>query len=95
VLAGLAVLCSERTRRSAIALIGFDHPASAPAAQVTKLFGVGLVVIGALQALGTLALGLSITDPAAVVPRTLFALAAEGLLLAVATRVAPNRAPAA
>jgi hypothetical protein len=76
----------------AIALIGFDHTASAPAAQLGKLWGVGLLIIGALQALGSLTLGLSITDPAAARLRTLFALAAEALLLVLATRIAPNRA---
>jgi hypothetical protein len=37
---------------------------------------------------------LSITDPAAVVPRTLFALVAEALLLLLTARLAPNHAPA-
>jgi hypothetical protein len=92
VLAGLAVLCSGRARRSAIALIGFDHTASAQKARLAKLWGVGLLIIGALQALGSVALGLSITDPAAVLLRTLFALAAEALLLVLTTRMATNRA---
>ena len=63
VLAGLALLCSERARRKAIALFGGDHIASAPAAQIGKTWGIGLLMIGALQALGSLALGLSITEP--------------------------------
>ena len=94
VLAGLALLCSERARRAAIALIGGDHTASAPAAQIGKLWGIGLLIIGALQALGSLALGLSITDPAAVLLRTMFALAAEALLLLLTTRIAADHAPA-
>jgi hypothetical protein len=94
VLAGLAVLCSTRARRTAIALIGFDHTTAAPAERLGKLCGLGLLLIGALQALGSLALGLSITDPAALLLRTLFALAAEAMLLVVATRTAPNRAQA-
>lgn len=81
VIAGLAVLCSNRAGRRTIALIGFDHAPPAPAAQLRKLCGVGLLTIGALQALGSLALGLSITDPTAVLLRTLFALAAEALLV--------------
>jgi hypothetical protein len=56
--------------------------------------GLGLLLIGALQALGSLALGLSITDPAALLLRTLFALAAEAMLLVVATRTALDRAQA-
>jgi hypothetical protein len=95
VLAGLAILRSNRVRRTAIALIGFDHTASAPAVQLGKLWGVGLLIIGALQALGSLALGLPITDPAALLVRTLFALAAEALLLALSIRIVPNRAAAA
>ena len=94
VLAGLALLCSERARRKAIALFGRDHIASAPAAQIGKTWGIGLLMIGALQALGSLALGLSITDPAAVLLRTMFALAAEALLLLLTTRTAANRTPA-
>ena len=94
VLAGLALLCSERARRKAIALFGGDHTASAPAAQIGKTWGIGLLIIGALQALGSLALGLSITEPSAVLLRTLFALAAEALLLLLATRTAANRTPA-
>jgi hypothetical protein len=90
VLAGLALLCSNRARRRAIALIGFDHTASAPAAQLGKLWGVGLLIIGALQALGSLTLGLSITDPAAALLRTLFALAAEALLLVLANPHRPE-----
>ena len=93
VLAGLALLRSERARRKAIALIGGDHTASAPAAQIGKTWGIGLLIIGALQALGSLALGLSITEPSAVLLRTLFALAAEALLLLLATRTAANRTP--
>jgi len=93
VLAGLAILCSERARRKAIALIGGDHAASAPAAQIAKTWGIGLLMIGALQALGSLALGLSITDPAAVLLRTVFALAAEALLLLLTTRTAANPTP--
>ena len=93
VLAGLALLCSERARRKAIALIGGDHTASAPA-QIGKTWAIGLLIIGALQALGSLALGLSITDPAAVLLRTMFALAAEALLLLLTTRTAANRTPA-
>jgi hypothetical protein len=95
VLAGLAVLCSGRARRMAIALIGLDHAASLAAAELGKLWGVGLLITGALQALGSLALGLAITDPAAILLRTLFALAAEAMLLVLSTRIAPNRAPAA
>jgi hypothetical protein len=38
---------------------------------------------------------LSITDPAAVLLRTLFAVVAEALLLLLTTRLAPNHAPAA
>jgi hypothetical protein len=87
VLAGLALLCSERARRRAIALVGGDHSASAPAAQLGKLWGVGLLIIGGLQALGSLALGLSITDPFALLPRTAFALAAEALLLVLTSRI--------
>ena len=94
VLAGLALLCSERARRKAIALIGGDHTASAPAAHIGKTWGIGLLIIGALQALGSLALGLSITDPAAVLLRTMFALAAEALLLLLTIRTAGNRTPA-
>ena len=94
VLAGLAHLCSERARRKAIALFGGDHIASAPAAQIGKTWGIGLLIIGALQALGSLALGLSITDPTAVLLRTMFALAAEALLLLLTTRTAANRTPA-
>ena len=94
VLAGLALLCSKRARRKAIALIGGDHTASALAAQIGKTWGIGLLIIGALQALGSLALGLSITEPSAVLLRTLFALAAEALLLLLATRTAANRTPA-
>ena len=94
VLAGLALLCSKRARRKATALIDGDHGASAPAAQVGKTWGIGLLIIGALQALGSLALGLSITEPSAVLLRTLFALAAEALLLLLATRTAANRTPA-
>ena len=93
-LAGLALLCSRRARRKAIALIGGDHAASAPAAQIGKTWGIGLLIIGALQALGSLALGLSITDPTAVLLRTVFALAAEALLLLLTTRTAANRTPA-
>jgi hypothetical protein len=93
VLAGLALLCSERARRKAIALIGGDHAASAPAAQIGKIWGIGLLMIGALQALGSLALGLSIADPTAVLLRIVFALAAE-LLLILTTRPAANRTPA-
>ena len=93
VLAGLALLCSERARRKATALIDGDHTASAPA-QIGKTWGIGLLIIGALQALGSLALGLSITDPAAVLLRTMFALAAEALLLLLTTRTAANRTPA-
>jgi hypothetical protein len=93
VLAGLALLCSERARRKAIALFGGDHIASAPAAQIGKTWGIGLVMIGALQALGSLALGVSITDPAAVLLRTVFALAAEALLLLLTTRTAANPTP--
>jgi hypothetical protein len=95
VLAGLALLCSKRARRNAIALFGGDHTASAPAAQIGQTWGIGLLIIGALQAFGSLALGLAITDPTAVLLRTLFALAAEGLLLAVTTRIVPNCTPAA
>ena len=93
VLAGLALLCSERARRKAIALFGRDHTASAPAAQIGKIWGIGLLMIGALQALGSLALGLSIADPTAVLLRIVFALAAE-LLLLLTTRTAANRTPA-
>jgi hypothetical protein len=93
VLAGLALLCSRRARRKAIALIAGDHTASAPAAQIGKTWGIGLLIIGALQALGSLALGLSITDPTAVLLRTTFALAAEALLLLLTTRTAANRTP--
>jgi hypothetical protein len=94
VLAGLALLCSERARRKAIALIAGDHTASASAAQIGKTWGIGLLMIGALQALGSLVLGLSITDPTAVLLRTVFALAAEALLLLLTTRIAPKHAPA-
>ena len=94
VLAGLALLCSKRARRKATALIDGDHIASAPAAQIGKTWGIGLLIIGALQALGSLALGLSITDPTAVLLRTMFALAAEALLLILTTRIAPKHAPA-
>jgi hypothetical protein len=94
VLAGLALLCSNRARRRAIALIGGDHTGSAPAAQLAKLWGIGLLITGAVQAVGSLALGLPITHPAAVLLRTLFALAVEALLLVLTTRMAPNRAPA-
>jgi hypothetical protein len=93
VLTGLALLSSERARRNAIALFGGDHTASAPAAQIGKTWGIGLLIIGALQALGSLALGLSITEPSAVLLRTLFALAAEALLLLLATHTAANRTP--
>ena len=67
-----------------------------------EVWGVGLVIIGVLQALGSLALGLSITDPAALLLRTVFALAAGALLLVLATglpwaslerRAAPIRRP--
>ena len=94
VLAGLALLCSKRARRNAIALFGGDHTASAHAAQIGKTWGIGLLIIGALQALGSLALGLSITEPSAVLLRTLFALAAEAVLLVLTTRGAPHHAPA-
>ena len=93
-LAGLALLCSTRARRKTIALIGGDHTAFAPEAQIGKTWGIGLLIIGALQALGSLALGLSITEPSAVLLRTLFALAAEALLLLLATYTAANRTPA-
>jgi hypothetical protein len=52
------------------------------------------LIIGALQAPGSLALGLSITDPTAVLLRTMFALAAEALLLLLTTHTATNRTPA-
>ena len=94
VLAGLALLCSKRARRKAIALIGGDHTASAPAVRIGKTWGIGLLITGALQALGSLALGLSITEPSAVLLRTLFALAAEAVLLVLTTRGAPHHAPA-
>ena len=94
VLAGLALLCSDRARRRATALFGGDHTTSAPAEHLGKLWGVGLLVIGAGQALGSLALGLAITDPAAVLLRTLFALTAEALLLILTTRNAPHHAQA-
>ena len=94
VLAGLALLCSERARHKAKVVIGGDHTTSAHAAQTGKLGGIGLIIIGALQALGSLALGLSITDPSAVLLRTLFALAAEALLLILTTRIAPHHAQA-
>ena len=94
VLAGLALLCSKRARRNAIALFGGDHTASAHAAQIGKTWGIGLLIIGALQALGSLALGLSITEPSAVLLRTMFALAAEALLLLLTTRIAADHAPA-
>jgi hypothetical protein len=90
VLAGLTMLCSSRARRKATALIGGDHTASAPPAQIPRLSGTGLLIIGALQALGSLALGLAITDTTAVILRTLFALAAEALLL-LATRIHPRQ----
>jgi hypothetical protein len=94
VIAGLALLFSDGARHTAIALFGGDHTASTPAVKLGKVWGIGLVIIGALQALGSLALGLPVTDPAAVLLRTVFALAAEALLVVVTTGVAANRAPA-
>jgi hypothetical protein len=94
VLAGLALVCSSRARRRTIALFGGDRATSAPASQLGKLWGFGLLVIGAVQALGSLALGLAITDLADVLLRTLFALAAEAMLLVLTTRSAPHHAPA-
>ena len=50
VLAGLALLCSKRARRNAIALFGGDHTASAHAAQIGKTWGIGLLIIGVVGA---------------------------------------------
>jgi hypothetical protein len=93
VLAGLTLLCSDRARQAAINLFGGKHTAPAATPQLAKLWGVGLLIIGALQALGSLALAIPITDPTGILLRTLFALAAEALLV-LATRSAPRRARA-
>jgi hypothetical protein len=90
-LAGLALLGSVAVRRPALAaltrrwprLAGADSRADRVASRLTIAWGLGLLAVGGLQAIGALAWGLSITDPVGLLLRTLLALGGEALLALV------------
>jgi hypothetical protein len=100
-LAGLALLGSVAVRRPALAALaerwprpaGPDPRGDRVATCLTIAWGLGLLAVGAVQAIGALAWGLSITDPVGLLLRTLLALGGEALL-ALATVVYARTASA-
>jgi hypothetical protein len=88
-LAGLALLGSVAVRRPALAalaerwprLAGTDPRGDRVATRLTIAWGLGLLAVGGVQAIGALAWGLSITDPVALLLRTFLALGGEALLV--------------
>ena len=96
---GLALLISALARRPllAAALRRWPDPprtAAAPgpgrlrsaATRLTVVWGIVLVVVGLVQGIGAVVAGLSITNPASLAIRTLFAMAVMALTAAATVR---------
>ena len=101
-LAGLAFLISLATRRPLIGgaarrpwLTSYPPGDLPRRVQVglTAVWGIGLLVAGAVQAAGAINGGLTITSPASFITRALIALAAEAALVVV-TVIWLHRKPA-
>jgi hypothetical protein len=93
VLVALVLLCSALVNRPLFGRLVPRWPALAQAAAVdgravvrrmTVLWGIGLLVIGAVQGAAEL-VGLSITDPGGIIVRTLGSLALEAVLSIAST----------
>jgi len=99
VVVALALLCSALVNRPLFGRLVRRWPALANAAavdgravvtRVTVVWGIGLLVIGALQGAAELA-GLSITDPIGIIVRTLGSLALEAVLYIASTAYLQTR----
>jgi hypothetical protein len=72
----LVAVLARRWRWLAGVSLDMDSPGIQPAlSRVTTVWGVVLLAVGILQGIGAMMAGLSITNPASVAVRTLFALA--------------------